>query len=914
MKPNFALTLSFDGIGLLHRAFPGWHLVGDVALDCADLSVELGALRQKASMLDPSGLKTKLVLPNDQVKYLVLNDIPEGSDDIETTVRSALDGATPYAVDDLAYDWTHKNGTLAIAAVARETLAEAEGFAVDHAFQPVSFVAIPEGPEFAGEPYFGLTQWAQASPDIAADVERDTAPIRVIGASKLPDTDEPATDAADPEAEPETAVEPAPDVEPEIAESEVQPEPTPEPEAEPELEEVKAADAEPEADMPPADPEPETRPEPETEDVKAAEPETEAEAGTEAALDPTPEAEPEADTTPEQTPEPEKATAFASIRAQRGGDADTAPKLDGALRDTGPARITLGPAADPEAPQEAPAITGVSDAALPIDEDAPPAPIVAMPEARLAAPALVATVATPAAAAATPPASPGGKSTFFTRRARTKHTEPAVADDIPEPENEKQRMTIFGARDAVAVGGKPRFLGLILTAFLLLFLIGVAAWASVFMDEGLARFFRSDPAPVVATLPTSDEAEAALSEEELLELASLTPGDAVSVLDDPATEILSRVNPEDLSPDEARARYAATGIWQLAPEPSPSPTPTELEDVYQTSLDTEPNFQDAVALPENTAALTDGIMFSPASPPAADTRFTFDQRGLVQATPEGATTPDGIVVYVGRPPFGTAIPAAIAQRSPDDQPQTTEPEVQVSALRPRARPDDMAEQIERNALSGRTLNELASLRPKLRPESAQEAAEEARKIAEAEELAQQQADALAKAEAEAAATGTQTDPEAIAAAVADASQATIAFSGATPQAVRSSLKPKIKPRNFDKIVQRTKRNQQRQADEGGAGNAVAVQASQRVSPKIPTKASVSKRATEKNALKFKRVNLIGVYGSTNNRRALVRMSSGRYKKVRVGDRIDGGRVQAIGDADLQYKKGGRTVVLKMPRG
>ena len=62
------------------------------------------------------------------------------------------------------------------------------------------------------------------------------------------------------------------------------------------------------------------------------------------------------------------------------------------------------------------------------------------------------------------------------------------------------------------------------------------------------------------------------------------------------------------------------------------------------------------------------------------------------------------------------------------------------------------------------------------------------------------------------------------------------------------------------------------------------------------------------------MNLIGVYGTPSNRRALVRLPSGRYKKVQVGDTIDGGRVSAIGDSELRYQKGGRNLVLKIPSG
>ncbi len=87
-----------------------------------------------------------------------------------------------------------------------------------------------------------------------------------------------------------------------------------------------------------------------------------------------------------------------------------------------------------------------------------------------------------------------------------------------------------------------------------------------------------------------------------------------------------------------------------------------------------------------------------------------------------------------------------------------------------------------------------------------------------------------------------------------------------------------------------------------------------VVPKIPSSANVAKSATVKNAINLRNVNLIGVYGKPSSRRALVRLSNGRYQKVQVGDRIDGGRVSAIGNNELRYKKGSRNLTLKMPKG
>ena len=85
-------------------------------------------------------------------------------------------------------------------------------------------------------------------------------------------------------------------------------------------------------------------------------------------------------------------------------------------------------------------------------------------------------------------------------------------------------------------------------------------------------------------------------------------------------------------------------------------------------------------------------------------------------------------------------------------------------------------------------------------------------------------------------------------------------------------------------------------------------------PKIPTTASVAKNATFANAINLRQTNLIGVYGTPSRRYALVRLGSGQYKKIKVGDRVDGGTVAAITENEVRYKKGGRMVALAMPRG
>ncbi|MDO8884731.1 pilus assembly protein PilP, partial [Pseudotabrizicola sp.] len=91
-------------------------------------------------------------------------------------------------------------------------------------------------------------------------------------------------------------------------------------------------------------------------------------------------------------------------------------------------------------------------------------------------------------------------------------------------------------------------------------------------------------------------------------------------------------------------------------------------------------------------------------------------------------------------------------------------------------------------------------------------------------------------------------------------------------------------------------------------------AAKSTAPRIPTTANVAKQATFVNAINLGKINLIGVYGTQSKRYALVRQPNGRYRKVRVGDSLDGGKVQAITASEVRYQKGGRMLALAMPAG
>ena len=162
MKPDFALSLSFDGITLLHRTKPGWNIIGTAKLDSAVLESDVADIRRKALSLDSRADNVKLVIPNEQIKFIKLLR-PDGaqSNDIEAVILDHLQGATPYHVSELRFDWIASKNDLYVAAVAIETLQEAENFAETHSFKPLGNVAIPPKDSFIGEAFFGTALGGQ---------------------------------------------------------------------------------------------------------------------------------------------------------------------------------------------------------------------------------------------------------------------------------------------------------------------------------------------------------------------------------------------------------------------------------------------------------------------------------------------------------------------------------------------------------------------------------------------------------------------------------------------------------------------------------------------------------------------------------------------------------------------------------
>jgi len=251
-------------------------------------------------------------------------------------------------------------------------------------------------------------------------------------------------------------------------------------------------------------------------------------------------------------------------------------------------------------------------------------------------------------------------------------------------------------------------------------------------------------------------------------------------------------------------------------------------------------------------------------------------------TTKTTVTPDGAVVYAGRPDVipqprpGSAVNEAVeAALSPAAVDENDPARLALAGFQPKLRPDSLVENTEKANLSGMTRAELGRIQPKLRPASAQELAEE-----------------------DARNSGAEEQPR-------------------TAPVVTVSLIPKPRPQNFDKLAAAARAAEAAAAAAADAGTTRTSSAAQ-VTARVPDSplpksdpANVARAATVQNAINLRKINLIGVYGSNSDRRALVRLPSGRFAKVQVGDKLDGGRVQSIASDSLTYIKGNRSHTLEI---
>ncbi len=469
---------------------------------------------------------------------------------------------------------------------------------------------------------------------------------------------------------------------------------------------------------------------------------------------------------------------------------------------------------------------------------------------------------------------------------------PAAKQTVPPPPDANVRpparpaAPLLDQRKAVVIGA-PLVLGVLAA----LILAGLAAFLLFNNTRALApdnaQVTGAAPEAVVAPPPSEpDDATTPAPEPEtsLGDLPPLLPdyapsqalpgsGDAQGTtdiaalpepLDAPRTETPTPTLGENSGADDPAASLAPLRDLTLdpvellaeAPASPELPSSDRIDGLYLASIDPVILGHDAVALPALAGAMPDETILAPGTPPQAGTQFDFDENGMVRATAEGSLTPEGALVIAGSPPVRPLPrPGSNAVAVPSGlSPQRI---AELASFRPRPRPGGLQETEERGRLSGLSRTELAAFRPMARPASLEAAANEPQP---------------------------DTTP--------------------TEQAVVASLRPVARPSGLAAAVNEALR----QATTGGATTAPAAL------PPVPSGATVAQAATIQNGVRLNALSLIGVYGTSSNRRALVRLSSGRFVMVSVGDRLDGGRVSAISEDSLVYAKGGRNVTLDMPPG
>ncbi|WP_394177495.1 hypothetical protein [Yoonia maritima] len=856
MTTNFALSLSFEGIELLHRVTRGWKRVGTADVEDENLDTVLAELRAKALKLEPSGLYCKLVIPMDQIKYLAIDSTQTNLDDI----HAALDGATPYDLDDLVVDYERSGGRTHVAAVARETLQEAESFASAHQFNPVAFVAVPEPFTFQKEVFFGAT--SVASDILGADVtvDRDILPVMKVGTrvksrllimDPLPDEmvqesegfdlaaalasiiDEQATEAPEPAAEIEEVTEPeialeqqaAPVAENIVWIDRILPEfhaPMPElPDViVPETVEAPRASVIPEnpvlADISGLNP---IIAEYHAPVAKARKPVLRAFSATASA--------------------PNLGAAISATKSQT-----TQPAANSTKK---PFFIAGGIAAS---------VAAVALFAWAQVDDAP----IATPVSETVV--LEATDVSPSTTIAEAP------ETVAEEAPEVVVAEAPLSDVAPTAPD----LTIAGIAQA-SVNTSETNIPAQLNAFI-----------TPTVPVAVIRSTVGTPPTVFTTTPPPPREKPAQV------ASSATPG---------------RV----LSPAEAQAAYDATGVWQRAPRFFDTPRIVHAAEVDIPASVAAPDRLAQPGAPSVGGVETDLSFIAPVNPPAPDVVFEVDENGHIIPTAEGTLTPQGAVVYAGLPDLNVRVRPELSEEELAQMALTADaPDgVVVIAGRPDVvppvRPEDAAlpepdetsdapsaGAVGLDALTGDTESLIASaapdntVRPRARPEGLVP-------LSPTPDLSTPDITSILE--------------EVIAESAAQP------FVDATPQAVATSLRPTTRPRNFDRVVTAAR---QRQATQPAPAPAAAPPAAASVAPQnyAPVPGGVARAATQDGAIRLRDLNLIGIYGRPNSPRALVRLGNGRYQHVEVGSSLDGGQVTAIGNGVLNYVKRGRTLVLELP--
>ena len=150
MISRWGFDLDMSAVRLMRREGDHWQEIARENIDGPDIEDRLMSMVH----LVEEGAKVHLFLPRDQILYTDVKISSESAAPRE--IEKAMEGRTPYALDELRIDWVlASSGTARVAAIALETLDEAAAFAEARGLEPAGFSSLAEADDFPRMPVFG---------------------------------------------------------------------------------------------------------------------------------------------------------------------------------------------------------------------------------------------------------------------------------------------------------------------------------------------------------------------------------------------------------------------------------------------------------------------------------------------------------------------------------------------------------------------------------------------------------------------------------------------------------------------------------------------------------------------------------------------------------------------------------------
>lgn len=124
--------------------------------------------------------------------------------------------------------------------------------------------------------------------------------------------------------------------------------------------------------------------------------------------------------------------------------------------------------------------------------------------------------------------------------------------------------------------------------------------------------------------------------------------------------------------------------------------------------------------------------------------------------------------------------------------------------------------------------------------------------------------------------------------------------------------PVLRPDGLEAKVQRIMATRAKAAARVAARQETPVRVTPQGNLTIPTRAAVARVATIKDGIALGDLSLIGVSGRKGNRRVLLRTRNGAIVRAKLGSRVDGWTLAAIGPDTVSIARGGRRKLLRLP--